>query len=89
LRTSAAVYRTDQLVAVQYSRMPGSRHDWITIVPAGAPEDTYGEWAWLGQPAGTHRFGRLLAPGRYEVRAYEDWPAGEFTVRARATFEVR
>lgn len=89
LQTSAPVYDASQLVVVNYSGMPGTRHDWITIVPADAPIDAYGEWAWLGQPAGTHRFGRLLKPGRYQVRAFENWPAGLFNVKGRVDFEVR
>jgi hypothetical protein len=89
LQTSASLYRTDQLVVVDYSGMPGTKHDWITIVPADAPNDAYGEWAWLGETSGTHRFGRLLKPGRYQVRAFENWPAGQFTIKGRVDFEVR
>lgn len=89
LQTSAPVYDTSQLVVVQYSGMPGTKHDWITIVPADAPNESYGEWAWLGPVSGTHRFGRLLKPGRYQVRAFENWPAGAFTIKGRVDFEVR
>lgn len=89
LQTSQPVYATDQLVVVTYAGMPGSRRDWITIVPEGTPDDKYGEWAYLGTPSGTHRFGRLLKPGNYEVRAYENWPAGQYGVKARARFQVR
>ena len=89
LHTSAPVYDTSQLVVVQYSGMPGTKHDWVTIVPADAPNEAYGEWAWLGPASGTHRFGRLLKPGRYQVRAFENWPAGEFTIKGRVDFEVR
>lgn len=69
------------------NRYPGVT---LAIAPVGAPVQQYGEWTYFsGQTAGTHKFSRLLAPGRYEVRAFDEGPAGRSGVKAVATFEVR
>lgn len=90
VETLLPVYRTNQLIEVRFTGMSGVQRDWMAIAPVGAPVQQYGEWTYFsGQTAGTHKFSRLLAPGRYEVRAFDEGPAGRSGVKAVATFEVR
>jgi hypothetical protein len=90
LRLGSTVYQSDQRIEIEYSGMPAQGRDWLTIVPVGTPDEQYGEWTWLhGKSAGSYRSSRPYAPGKYEVRAYEDWPAGKYAVKVRSSFEVR
>jgi hypothetical protein len=90
LQTLLPVYRTDQLVEVRFTGMSGLQRDWMAIVPAGAPIEQYGEWTYFhGKASGTHKFSRLLKPGRYEVRAFDEGPVKLNGVKARTEFEVR
>lgn len=90
VQTGRPVYREGEPISVTFAGGSGSKTDWITIVPAGFPEDNWHEWINLnGETAGTRRFQQKLKPGSYEVRLYHDWPRGKFQVIARTTFEVR
>jgi hypothetical protein len=86
--TDQPTYAPYEPIVVEFSGLPASSYDWITIVPSGTPDDQYGQWIQLqGQREGRHEFGGLPA-GSYEVRAYFDWPAGGYTVQARHPFTV-
>ncbi|NEQ99980.1 MAG: hypothetical protein F6K30_25315 [Cyanothece sp. SIO2G6] len=84
-----ASYKPDEAIVVEYSGFSGSQTDWITIVPAGAADNTYKQWFYtLGNTNGTHTFKGLPA-GEYEVRGYFNWLAGGYTVQTRSSFTVR
>jgi polyhydroxyalkanoate synthesis regulator phasin len=80
--------RTER-ITINYSGLPGNQHDWITLVKASASESTYGEWFYTnGQSKGSHTF-NPVAPGKYEVRIYFDWPAGGYAVQKRVAVTVK
>jgi len=88
LRTVESRHQKGQPIEPQFADFPGNAQDWITIVTADAADDTYDEWFYLkGQRSGTLSF-RGLAPGRYEARAYYDWPSGGYVVRGRLHIQV-
>lgn len=76
-------------VTVTWRDTPGNAGDWVSVVRAGAPDDTYeSTWTYTsGQPAGSYDVGRL-APGAYEARLYLDWPRGGYLVVDRVWFVV-
>lgn len=84
------VFGVKEPIEIRFSGMSGEQRDWMTIAKADAAVDQYGEWTWFdGKESGTHRFTRPLAPGRYEVRAFDPGAARATNLKARATFEVR
>ena len=88
LRTGKDMYTADELITVHYSGMPGNAQDWITVVGALAPEDSYGEYYYTeGRTDGQMEFNGLT-PGRYEARAFHDWPNGGYGIMARHAFVV-
>ncbi len=92
VRAERPSYTTDEPVTLVFSGMPGttgSAYDWISIVKAGAADDSWYDWRNLGgEREGRRDFGRLPA-GSYEARAYFDWGGkGGYTVQARSTFTV-
>ena len=76
-------------VIVTWRDTPGNPQDWVSIVHAGAPDDTYeSTWTYTGaRQSGSYNAGRL-APGDYEARLYLDWPAGGYQVVDRVSFRV-
>ena len=89
ISTNKTVYQANEPIMVNYANLPGNRQDWITIVAANAPDDSYGEWFYTqGQRSGSRQF-RGLAPGNYEVRVYYNWSAGGYVVQDRYAFTVR
>ncbi len=88
LSTGKDVYAPDDTITVNYRGMPGNEQDWVTVVDALSSEDSYGEYFYTGGiTEGTMQF-RGLEPGRYEVRAFHDWPNGGYEIRARYPFLV-
>lgn len=86
--TQKTVYAPNEAILVNYANLPGNSGDWITIVPANAPDDTYEEWFYTeGQRSGSRQFNGL-APGSYEVRVYHNWPDGGYVVQDRYRFTV-
>jgi hypothetical protein len=76
-------FAADEAIAIEYSGLPGNDQDWITLVKASDPDDTYGEWFYTdGQVDGTYTF-EGLEPGEYEIRVYYNWPDGDFDVQER------
>ncbi|MBF2089181.1 MAG: hypothetical protein IGR80_00105 [Synechococcales cyanobacterium K44_A2020_017] len=81
-------YAPGEAIAIDYSGLPGNRQDWITLVDANAPDDTYGDWFYTdGQRSGRYTFDGLEA-GTYEVRVYFNWPDDGYQVRSRYQFTV-
>jgi hypothetical protein len=75
-------------VKVHWQGTPGNQQDWITVVPAGTPDDVWGNWVYLkGKTSGTFVV-QDLAPGQYEARLYLDWPKGKFNVVQRGALPV-
>ncbi len=85
------IYAIGQGIRVRYYGMPGTGGDWLTIVRAGAPADDPGEWVYLkkNQFTGEATFKGMYAPGKYEVRAYLNWPKGGYNIAARKVFYVK
>ncbi|MBE9139294.1 hypothetical protein IQ254_19175 [Nodosilinea sp. LEGE 07088] len=78
-----ATYAPGDAITVEFAGLPGNAQDWITVVEATAPDDTYGEWFYTdGQRSGSHSFSGLPA-GIYEVRVYFNWPDGGYVVQER------
>lgn len=82
-------YAPSETIIVNYFGFPGTASDWITIVPAGTPDNQYKEWHYTnGQPNRTMSFSGL-EPGAYEVRGYFNWSGTQsYTVQARHRFIV-
>ncbi len=83
-----STYAENESITVKYANLPGNQQDWINVVKASDPEDTYGEWFYTeGKTSGSHTFKGLPA-GRYEMRVYHNWPEGDFVVQERYPFTV-
>ncbi len=81
-------YTAKEPITVKYANLPGNQQDWITVVKASDPENTYGEWFYTeGKTSGSHTFKGLPA-GRYEMRVYHNWPEGDFEIQERYPFTV-
>lgn len=89
LKAAKASYLASEQVTVSWSGFPGNDNDWITLVGADKGEDSYGLWFYTaGQKSGEHAFEAVPA-GDYELRAYFDWPAGGYEVKARVRVSVK
>ncbi|MDJ0511170.1 MAG: hypothetical protein QNJ64_18225, partial [Crocosphaera sp.] len=87
-KTQKTNYAPNEQIVVEYSGFPGYAKDWITIIPASRPDNSYGEYFYTqGQKSGSHTFNSLPA-GDYEVRSYFNWSAGGYTVHSRYSFTV-
>lgn len=83
------VYLRSERITINYSGMPGSAYDWITLVAANQPDNTYNEWFYTnGQTSGSYTF-NPVGPGKYEVRIYYDWPHGGYIVQKRIPVSVK
>lgn len=68
---------------------PGYQGDWIAMYAATAKNEAYGEWHYLeGKTSGTLTFTAPLQPGEYELRMFQDWPAGGYTDIAKSKITV-
>lgn len=89
LGVDRSFHEPGESIAIYYSGLPGHQSDWITIVPADAPDDSYQFWEYThGKVEGVFRIPRHYA-GRYEVRLYFNWPDGRYTVQDRVLVTVR
>ena len=76
-------------ITINYSGMPGNRHDWITLVEASKSDEAWGQWFYTqGQQSGQYTFSGVSA-GEYEIRVYFNWPAGGYTVQRRFKVAVK
>lgn len=88
VKTSQDIYYENQNITVEFYNLSGSQSDWITIVPINDPDNTFKEWYYTkGAKNGKMEFKGLPA-GRYEVRAYLNWPNGGYNVVSRYAFTV-
>lgn len=82
-------YSRSEGITVTWSGLPGNSHDWITLVPVGTSDSTYGEWFYTeGRRSGSHTFA-AQEPGDYEVRVYFNWPDGGYVVQKRIKIKVK
>lgn len=90
LRTEKNLYAANEPIIVYYQDFPGHRSDWMTIMPVGAPDNTYEEWVFTnGSRNGRARF-RGLPAGNYEVRGYFNFDeTGSYAVQTRYRFSIQ
>ena len=87
--TDKPVYKAGETVIVFWNGLPGNVQDWVTVVPAGAPAEEWGQWTYTnGQTTGAFQVSGLAA-GDYEARVYHDYPNGGTTIHAVSTFTVQ
>lgn len=83
------IFFRNEGITINYSGLPGNQQDWITLVPAGTPDDTYGDWFYTyGQKSGSYTF-KPQPPGDYELRVYFNWPDGGYVVQKRIRIKVK
>ncbi len=82
------VFQQGDAITVNFFDMPGNGQDWITVVPEGSPNDTWGDWRYTdGKNSGTYEL-PVLKSGKYELRAYYDYPHGGYAIQDRLKFTV-
>jgi hypothetical protein len=87
--TDKDLYTASETVVVFWDGTPGNPTDWINVVPAGAPPEEWGQFAYTnGQVFGSYEF-HGFAPGQYEVRVFYNYPDGGFDVQASYPFTVQ
>jgi len=87
--TDKDTYAAGETVTVFWDGTPGNPTDWINVVPAGAPAEEWGQFAYTnGQVYGNFQFPGL-PPGQYEVRVFYNYPDGGFTVQASYPFTIQ
>ena len=87
--TDKDLYTAGETVVVFWDGTPGNPTDWINVVPAGAPAEEWGQFAYTnGQVFGSYEF-HGLAAGQYEVRVFFNYPDGGFEVQASYPFTVQ
>ncbi|MFQ3579746.1 MAG: hypothetical protein SNJ71_06375 [Bacteroidales bacterium] len=83
------VHSVNQNITIEYKNLPGNAQDWITLVEANKPDNSFGQWFYTqGKKSGTHTFTAVPA-GTYELRLYFNWPQGQYEVKARETIIVK
>lgn len=88
LKVASATVKAHTPIRLDYVEMPGNQGDWITLVKANLPEDTYGDYFYpYGKATGSYSFGGVT-PGEYEIRVYYDWPSGGYRVQDRLRLKV-
>lgn len=80
--------RVGQPIVARYRGLAGSPYDWISLVPAGAPANEWGAWAYLdGRREGEQRWPATV-PGRFEIRLFLRQNDGSDRLAARRPLEV-
>ena len=70
--------------------MPGNKNDWIAISQAYSPADSIIQKVFLnGENKGEIEFESPIDLGEYEIRAYLDWPNGEYNILEKALVSVQ
>ncbi|MBD2364996.1 hypothetical protein H6G36_28190 [Anabaena minutissima FACHB-250] len=88
VKTQKRIYKPSEPITVEFAGLPGHKTDWITIVGAAVPDNTYDEWYYTdGKQSGYMSFKGLPA-GNYEVRVYFNWSQGAYVVQDRYKFSV-
>jgi hypothetical protein len=63
--------------------------EWITICPEKAPDSEYGTWKYVDDKATKAVLMAPAAPGSYEVRLHQHYPAKTFNVVQRIKVVVK
>jgi Protein kinase domain len=71
------------LVAIKGERF------WITVVPAGATDASYGAYEYVAKAAKTAKLATPVTAGAYEVRLHANYPTKSTNVVYRVTAQVR
>lgn len=89
VNTDKDIYRSGEMIRVNFSSSPGNNRDWICIVPAGSPDTEAGDYKYMpnGLSQGVLTFDSP-PPGKYEVRAYYNYSRNGYVVSARYGFSV-
>ncbi|TVR19398.1 MAG: hypothetical protein EA391_00840 [Balneolaceae bacterium] len=82
-------FRSGESIDVRWHNLPGNNTDWISVAPAGATDRTWGiHWWYIGGDTSGSNTIELVEPGEYEIRVYYNWPAGDYQVQSRLSFQV-
>ena len=87
-QTNKKKYSADEDIIVEFENLPANDGDWMTIVEASKPEDTYGEWVFIAKKRHGRIYFNPLPPGNYEARLYYDWPDGKYFLKEKFPFKV-
>ncbi len=89
LKPGQSVFLPDQIITVLFSGLPAKGQDWLALSAVKHKADEYYAMAMLeGKPkSGRHNF-MAVPEGKYEVRAYTNWPDGGYKVKARTEITV-
>lgn len=82
-------YQANESIVVYFTQSPGLNSDWISLVPAGSPDNYSGTYQYL--PPGLPESSLVFSPqppGRYEVRVYYNYRRNGYLVSARYPFTV-
>ncbi len=63
--------------------------EWITICPEKAPDSEYGTWKYVDDKATKATLMAPSAPGKFEVRLHQHYPAKSFNVVQRVKVDVK
>lgn len=74
ISTDLTAYSTTDVISVVWAGLPGNQHDWVGVMPAGAPATTVIAWVYTnGAVANRAPFSAgNLAPGNYIARAFDN-----------------
>ncbi len=85
--TDQATYAPGSTATVSWTGAAAGPYDWISLTPAGSPQESYVQWQYTGgTPSGSLQFNLTgLANGDYVVRLYAN---NDFTLQASTTFTI-
>ena len=85
VKTAKDTYKPGEAIIVNFSGLPGSQKDWITLINPDASSREYGNWKYTkGKTSGSLTFDGMQE-GDYEVRVYF---GTDYTIQARYPFKV-
>ncbi len=90
VRTEKNIYLANEPIVIFFNNLPGTDSDWITIVKASEPPESYGECPYTdGKKNGRMTF-KGLESGKYEVRVYYNWDeTGTYDVQLKHPFTIK
>ncbi|MEW6665167.1 MAG: hypothetical protein AB1512_08100 [Thermodesulfobacteriota bacterium] len=89
ISTDKITYVHGEKIFVNYKNAPGVKGDWISIAPAGSPDDEAGTYLYIRSSfsKGVLWFD-TPPPGKYEARAYYNYKSKGYKVHDRCRFSV-
>ncbi|MBF0277046.1 MAG: pentapeptide repeat-containing protein [SAR324 cluster bacterium] len=88
IRLQKQTFTVGEPVVVTYENLPGNSQDWVSVTAASKPDNQYDKWTYTqGKKNGTFEVSDL-PPGSYQARLYLNWPAGQYNVQGRVSFEI-